>query len=216
MEKPWGICSSNQIVGILNRPEPPPEPLIVSRSRGPNAQFGSSATPLFKILKKEWRPRQAAPDPPPGSPLSRILEGGACSGVVAPGLGEMGERGGTRRFWRRGRVVWAGGSGGPGAQGALKNLRELFPSLIRLGNNSSQVFSRRDVRGWMGCVMCALRVSRCECVHMFRPRSRVRSAPTAPARHHVECLTPALAVCAAWPHEPLATGTGPCTTRSEP
>ena len=163
-------------------------------------------------------PPPSSPRPPPQAALlSRILEGGACSGVVAPGLGEMGERGWHNEVLEKGAVgVGWGGRVELGAQGALKNLRELFPSLIRLGNNSSQVFSRRDVRGWMGCVMCALRVSRCECVHMFRPRSRVRSAPTAPARHHVECLTPALAVCAAWPHEPLATGTGPCTTRSEP
>ena len=109
MEKPWGICSSNQIVGILNRPEPPPEPLIFSRSRGPNAQFGPSATPLFKILKKEWRPRQAAPDPPPQAALlSRILEGGACSGVVAPCLG--GRWGGGEKGGRRGESSHQGGS----------------------------------------------------------------------------------------------------------
>ena len=104
----------------LNRP-------FFSRSRGPNAQFGPSATPLFKILKKEWRPRQAAPDPPPGSPLSRILEGGACSGVVAPGLGEMGER----EEWHNevlekgaGGVGW--GSGEPRVQGALKKLERII------------------------------------------------------------------------------------------
>ena len=70
--------------------------------------------------------------------------------------------------------VWIGE--GRGFRVPWKNLRGLAPSLIRLGNNSSQVFQGETFEV-EGCVMCTLRVSMCECVHVVRPRSRGCSAP---------------------------------------
>ena len=127
-----------------------------------------------------------------------------------PGPGGWGEWGVDNEVLERGRVVGTGMSGRAGGSGCLEKLERIISEPDQTRKQFLSSFFKARLSRVEGCVMCTVRVSRCECVHAFRPRSRVCSAPTSAARRHAEqqqCLAPALAVCAARPHEPLAAGT---------
>ena len=68
-----------------------------------------------------------SPRPPPQAALlSRILEGGACSGVVAPGLGEMGERGWRNEVLEKGAGGVGWGVGGAEGSGCFEKLERII------------------------------------------------------------------------------------------